>query len=202
MRWFERWSGSWTAYGAKSSVGALVLSLLQTQSKRYTYVNNGTRGSFTPVAYSRLPSAMMLAARAVAVGVRKHSPARCQAVLQGAYRNGQQCRHSACDGLYCRKHTRMAEQAAAEEEEQTEKCSMCYACKPRDIFLPCSTCNQELHLPCLLKWQADGGVVKCPFCNSGLSPRASWYVNKSRLRNAVETRAAGMTPEVSICYIC
>lgn len=141
----------------------------------------------------------MFATRAASIGIRKHAPARCQAVLQGAYRTGQQCRHSACDGLYCRKHSRMAEQAAAEEEAAAERCTLCYCSKARDVFLPCGTCNQELHLPCLLKWQADGGVVKCPFCNSGLSARATWYVTKGRLRNAVETRAAGMTPEVSWC---
>jgi transcription elongation factor Elf1 len=92
----------------------------------------------------------------------------------------------------------MNEQAAAEEEAVAERCTLCYCSKPRDVFIPCSTCNQELHLPCLLKWQADGGVVKCPFCNSGLSPRATWYVTKARLRNAVETRTEGMTPEVRL----
>lgn len=136
-------------------------------------------------------------AAVAAVGVRKHhATARCRAVLQGAYRNGQQCRHGASDGMFCRKHARMAEQAAAEEEAFAEKCTLCYACKPRDTFVACGTCNQELHLPCLIKWQADGGIVKCPFCNGGLSPRATWYVLKARLRNAVETRATGMTPEV------
>lgn len=142
----------------------------------------------------------MLPTRAIATsGIRKHAPAhppRCRAVLQGVYRHGQQCRHSASDGLYCRKHARMAEQVAAEEEAIADKCTLCFASKPKDTFLPCTTCNQELHLPCLLKWHADGGVVKCPFCNAGLSTRAIWYVTKGRLRTAVETRADGLSPEV------
>lgn len=133
-------------------------------------------------------------------GIRKHhahaQAPRCRAVLQGVYRHGQQCRHSASEGLYCRKHARMAEQAAAEEEAIADKCTLCFASKPKDTFLPCTTCNQELHLPCLLKWQADGGVVKCPFCNAGLSTRAIWHVSKGRLRAAVETRADSMSPEV------
>lgn len=139
----------------------------------------------------------MVHARASMIGVHKHVAPRCQYLLQGVYRHGKQCSHSAtADGVYCRKHSKLITAKVKQEEEEADTCMLCCAYKPGDTLLPCATCQQPLHVKCLQSWAAEGGIVKCPYCNGTLDGKTVWYIIKDRLRRSVESRASDMNPEV------